>query len=50
MPPTKQTYDVFGDLSIQVDAQLDILESILGESVADFNAAIQAADVPPVVV
>ncbi|MCY3707607.1 MAG: glycosyl hydrolase [Caldilineaceae bacterium] len=48
--PTKQTYDVFGALCTQVDAQLDILESILGESVADFNAAVQAADVPPVVV
>ena len=48
--PTKQTYDVFGELSAQVDEQIDKLESILGESVADFNAAVQAADVPPVVV
>ena len=48
--PTKQTYDVFGELSTQVDAEFDKLDSILGESVADFNAAVQAADVPPVVV
>ena len=48
--PTKQTYDVFGELSTKVDAEFDKLESILGESVADFNAAVQAADVPPVVV
>jgi len=48
--PTKQTYDVFGELSTKVDAEFDRLESILGESVADFNAAVQAADVPPVVV
>ena len=48
--PTKQTYDVFGELSTRIDAEFDKLESILGESVADFNAAVQAADVPPVVV
>ena len=48
--PTKQTYDVFGELSTKVDAEFDKLESILDESVADFNAAVQAADVPPVVV
>jgi hypothetical protein len=48
--PPRQTYDVFEDLCTQVDAQFDKLESILGESVADFNAAVQAANVPPVVV
>ncbi|MEZ4640141.1 MAG: hypothetical protein R2856_35165 [Caldilineaceae bacterium] len=36
--PTRQAYDVFEHLSAQVDAQLDTLESILGEGVADFNA------------
>ena len=48
--PPRQAHDVFEELSNQVDAQFDKLESILGESVADFNAAVQAADVPPVVV
>jgi len=48
--PTRQTYDVFAHLSVQVDAHLDTLDSILGESVADFNAAVKAADVPAVVV
>ena len=48
--PTRQTYDVFAHLSGQVDAQLDKLDSILEESVADFNAAVKAADVPAVVV
>jgi photosystem II stability/assembly factor-like uncharacterized protein len=38
--PPKQAHDVFAHLSAQVDAQLDTLESILGESVADFNAAV----------
>ncbi|MEZ4834218.1 MAG: hypothetical protein R2873_19910 [Caldilineaceae bacterium] len=38
--PTRQAYDVFEHLSAQVDAQLDTLESILGEGVADFNAAV----------
>ena len=48
--PPQQTYDVFDALGTQVDAQLDTLESILGESVDDLNAAVQAANVPPVVV
>ncbi len=48
--PTRQTYDVFAHISGQVDAQLDKLDSILEESVADFNAAVKAADVPAVVV
>ncbi|MFZ1756074.1 MAG: glycosyl hydrolase [Caldilineaceae bacterium] len=48
--PTRQTYDVFTHLSEQVDAQLDKLDSILEESVADFNAAVKAAEVPAVVV
>ena len=48
--PPRQAHDVFEELSIQVESQFDKLESILGESVADLNAAVQAAAVPPVVV
>jgi hypothetical protein len=48
--PPRQVYDVFAHLSGQVDSQLDKLDSILEESVADFNAAVKAADVPAVVV
>ncbi len=48
--PPQQTYAVFEQLCTQTDAQLDKLDSILGESVADFNAAVQAANVPAVVV
>ena len=48
--PPQQTYDVFEKLSTETDEQLDMLESILGESIADFNAAVQAANVPAVVV
>ncbi len=48
--PPKQTYDVFEHLSELTDEQLDKLDSILDESVADFNAAVQAANVPAVVV
>ena len=48
--PPQQTYDVFEKLSTETDAQLDKLDSILGESIADFNAAVQAANVPAVVV
>ena len=48
--PPQQTYDVFEKLSAETDEQLDKLSSILDESIADFNAAVQAANVPPVVV
>ena len=48
--PPQQAHDVFDAVGTQVDTQLDTLDSILGESVADFNAAVQAANVPPVVV
>ncbi len=47
--PPKQAYDVFAHLSELTDEQLDKLDSILGESIADFNAAVQAANVPAVV-
>jgi photosystem II stability/assembly factor-like uncharacterized protein len=39
--PPKQAYDVFAHLSAQIDAQLDQLQSILDESVSDFNAAVK---------
>ena len=48
--PPQQTYDVFEKLSAETDEQLDKLSSILDESIADFNAAVQAANVPAVVV
>ena len=47
--PPQQAYDVFAYLSEETDEQLDKLDSILGESIADFNAAVQAANVPAVV-
>ncbi len=47
--PPQQAYDVFAHLSELTDEQLDKLDSILGESIADFNAAVQAANVPAVV-
>ncbi|RME57938.1 MAG: glycosyl hydrolase, partial [Caldilineae bacterium] len=49
-PPTRQTYDVFAKLSGEVDEQLEKLDSILEEGIADFNAALEDAGVPPVVV
>lgn len=47
--PPQQAYDVFAYLSEETDEQLDKLDSILDESIADFNAAVQAANVPAVV-
>ncbi len=46
----KQAYDVYEHLAGQVDAQLDKLQSILDESVADFNAAVADLKAAAVVV
>jgi hypothetical protein len=48
--PPQQAYEVFEHLSAQVDSQLDQLQSILDESVADFNAAVQDLNLGAVVV
>jgi photosystem II stability/assembly factor-like uncharacterized protein len=48
--PPQQAYEVFTHLSEQVDSHLDQLQSILDESVADFNAAVQDLNVSAVIV
>jgi hypothetical protein len=48
--PPKQTYELFEDLSNQIDAQLDQLKSVIEEDVAAFNNLISEASVPAVVI
>ena len=47
--PPKQAYELFEDLSNQIDAQLNQLKSVIEEDVAAFNDLISEADVPAVV-
>ncbi|MCB8945346.1 MAG: glycosyl hydrolase [Ardenticatenaceae bacterium] len=47
--PTKQTYEVFAHLSAQIDEQVDNLQEILATDVPAFNALVQKAGVPAVV-
>ena len=47
--PPKQAYELFEDLSDQIDVQLDQLKSVIEEDVAAFNDLISEASVPAVV-
>ena len=47
--PPKQAYELFEELSSQIDAQLDQLTSVIEEDVAAFNNLISEASVPAVV-
>ena len=47
--PPKQAYELFEDLSSQINAQLDQLRSVIEEDVAAFNNLISEANVPAVV-
>ena len=47
--PPKQAYELFEDLSSQIDVQLDQLKSVIEEDVTAFNNLISEANVPAVV-
>ena len=47
--PPKQAYELFEDLSSQIDVQLDQLKSVIEGDVAAFNDLISEASVPAVV-
>ena len=47
--PPKQAYELFEELSSQIDAQLNQLQSVVEEDVAAFNTLISEASVPAVV-
>ncbi len=49
-PPTKQEYEVFDELSKQVDAQLKILHPLLNQQLQKFNALVKSLNVPVVYV
>ena len=48
--PPKQAYELFEELSSQIDAQLDQLKSVIEEDVAAFNNLINEASLPAVVI
>jgi hypothetical protein len=48
--PTQQAYEVFAHLSAQIDEQLANLEEVLATDVSAFNALVQRAEVPAVVI
>jgi photosystem II stability/assembly factor-like uncharacterized protein len=49
-PPTRQSYDVFADLSARIDQQLERWRDALEVDVAGFNALVRDADLPAVLV
>lgn len=47
--PTKQSYDVFEDLSARLDAQLAKHKEIMAKDLPEFNAKVKALDLPAVI-
>ncbi len=47
--PTRQSYQVFDDLSSRIDRQLDDLQSILEDDVEAFNSIVRELDLSPVI-
>jgi photosystem II stability/assembly factor-like uncharacterized protein len=48
--PTKQSYDVYNDLSGKIDKQIERLKGILSKDVPAFNEAVRQADVKAITV
>ncbi len=47
--PTKQSYDVFNDLSAQLDKQLTALDKVIKEDVPKFNDLVRQQNIPAVI-
>jgi photosystem II stability/assembly factor-like uncharacterized protein len=47
--PTKQSYDVFNELSGKLDEQLTKLKEVLGKVLPEFNRKVKAEDIPAVI-
>ncbi|MEK6565331.1 MAG: glycosyl hydrolase [Bacteroidota bacterium] len=47
--PTKQSYDVFNDLSVKLDAQLAKLKQVMDADLPAFNKTVKDAEVPAVI-
>ncbi|MCP4710662.1 MAG: glycosyl hydrolase [Planctomycetes bacterium] len=45
-PPTDQSYQVFDELSGQLQVQLDLLDEVLQEDIPKFNATAKTLDIP----
>ena len=48
--PPQQAYDVFDQLSTQLDEQLQLLDGVLGDDIAALNDQIKAADIAPIAI
>ncbi len=46
--PTRQSYEVFHDLSMRIDQQLIQLQQVMAQDVAAFNEVIRQSDVPAI--
>jgi hypothetical protein len=47
--PTRQSYDVFRELSARIDQQLIQLQQVMAQDVAAFNELIHTSGIPAVI-
>jgi hypothetical protein len=47
--PTQQSYDVFNDLAVQIDAQLARVKEVVDTDVEAFTNLVQEPEVPQIV-
>lgn len=47
--PTKQTYDVYAELSAKLDAQLTLYKALVADDLAAFNGLVKNLDIPAVI-
>jgi hypothetical protein len=47
--PTRQSYEVFRDLSARIDQQLIRLQEVIARDVAAFNDLIRTSDIPAII-
>ena len=48
--PTRQSYEVFDELSSRIDDQLDALKLIVEDDLEAFNSIVRELDLPPIIV
>lgn len=48
--PTTQSYDVYGEISSQVDTQLGLLDGLIGDDLAALNDLVRQSSVPAIVI
>jgi photosystem II stability/assembly factor-like uncharacterized protein len=48
-PPTRQSYEVFQELSGKIDEQIRRLDGVIAADIAEFNQQVRTADLPAIV-